>query len=438
LPSKPDRVVHAKPVVYKNFDVPQPALLRNTGSALEIELKGDKPPIQWGIYSHEKSRYKMFKIIIHWGKENNKGAEHSIGGEQFAAELQSLKYNADKYKSPEQALGKPGGILIGSTVLKASKKSSNSDWDLFVRQAAECSGTSKPVKFELDPKMFDKFEGRDYYMYEGSLTTPPCSEKVLHVVDKEPLFISEEVLEALRHLKSESGEDMCDNLRPIQPLNRRKVTLVKVNEDHHDHEDEHHEVKWYGTVHRDNWDVEDNSGRGDHHSNDRFMDEDSGRRDYHSNDRFMDENSGRRDYHSKDRLMDENSGRRDYHSNNRFMDHHSGRRDYHSKDRFMEDNSGGRDYHRYDQFMDGNSGRRDYHRYDRLMDDNYGRGDYHSNDIMDDRDYKNGHNDEDENYRQEFDQYRFRPMEDGHDRYRFIMEDSKDRSRPRGGYPVMS
>merc|ERR1719153_1919764 len=40
LPAKPHHIVHAKPVTYKNFNIPQPALLRNTGTALELELMG--------------------------------------------------------------------------------------------------------------------------------------------------------------------------------------------------------------------------------------------------------------------------------------------------------------------------------------------------------------------------------------------------------------
>ena len=57
----------------------------------------------------------------------------------------------------------------------------------------------------------------DYYKYEGSLTTPPCSEGVQWHVVKSPLTMSEEQLLAFQSLFSV-------NARPVQPLNTRKVT----------------------------------------------------------------------------------------------------------------------------------------------------------------------------------------------------------------------
>merc|ERR1719348_373083 len=321
LPSKPHHVVHAKPVTYKNFNIAQPALLRNTGTALEIELKGDKLPTNTGIYRNERTRFKMFKVVIHWGKENAKGAEHSIGGEQFCAEIEGLKYN-DKYKSPEEALGRPGGILSSSTLLKVSKKSSSAMWEKLVAKLPECSGTSKPVEVELDADFFWHDERHDYYLYEGSLTTPPCSENVVQQVFMDIAYISEHALEALRRVKNEKGEDVCDNFRPIQPLNKRKVTLVKETGHAHQYEQD---------------------------DSDRFMDDHSGRRDSHRNDQSMGDHSG------NERFMDDDSGRRDYHSNDRFMDDHSG------NERFMDDHSGLRDYYRNDRFMDDHPGRRDYH-----------------------------------------------------------------------------
>jgi len=404
LPSKPHHVVHAKPVTYKNLNIPQPALLRNTGTALEIVLKGDKLPTNTGIYKNERTRYKLFKVVVHWGKENARGAEHSIGGEQFCAEIKTLKYN-DKYKSPEEALGRPDGILSSSTLLKVSKesshekvskKSSTAKWEELVSKLPKCSGTSKPVEVLLDADFFWHEERHDYYLYEGSLTTPPCSENVVQQVFTDIAYISEHALEALRRVKNEKGEDVCDNFRPIQPLNKRKVTLVK--ETGHAHQYEQDDSDRFMDDHSGRMDYHRNDQfMGDHSGNERFMDDHSGHRDYHfnnrfmsdhsGNERFMDDHSGRRDYHSNDRFMDDHSGHRDYHFNDRFMSDHSGnerfmddhsrRRDYYSNDRFMDDHSGRRDYHGIDRFMDDHSGHRDYHRNDRFMDDHPGRRDYH-------------------------------------------------------------
>ena len=57
---------------------------------------------------------------------------------------------------------------------------------------------------------------RSYYRYNGSLTTPPCSENVLWTVMSEPIEFSKEQIETFTNLYR-------NNNRPIQKLHRRFV-----------------------------------------------------------------------------------------------------------------------------------------------------------------------------------------------------------------------
>lgn len=59
-------------------------------------------------------------------------------------------------------------------------------------------------------------EDRGYYSYEGSLTTPPCSEGVRWIVLKNPIELSEKQLGAFQAL-------FPVNARPVQPLGERMV-----------------------------------------------------------------------------------------------------------------------------------------------------------------------------------------------------------------------
>lgn len=62
---------------------------------------------------------------------------------------------------------------------------------------------------------------RSYYRYDGSLTTPPCSEGVIWLVMTNPIEISQEQLGAFQQIHS-------GNFRPVQPLNEREF-LVSAN-----------------------------------------------------------------------------------------------------------------------------------------------------------------------------------------------------------------
>lgn len=61
---------------------------------------------------------------------------------------------------------------------------------------------------------------RRYYDYDGSLTTPPCSEQVHWMVLAQPVQVSREAIRRFRQLYSA-------NARPVQPLNGRVVRVSR-------------------------------------------------------------------------------------------------------------------------------------------------------------------------------------------------------------------
>ncbi len=58
---------------------------------------------------------------------------------------------------------------------------------------------------------------RQYHFYNGSLTTPPCSEGVVWLVLQEPLEVSKEQLDTFRATMGFA------NNRPVQPVNSRVI-----------------------------------------------------------------------------------------------------------------------------------------------------------------------------------------------------------------------
>jgi carbonic anhydrase len=62
--------------------------------------------------------------------------------------------------------------------------------------------------------------GPGHYTFEGSLTTPPCSESVTWYVLKHPVSVSTEEVTRFSKLYR-------DNARPVQPLNDRVVKVTR-------------------------------------------------------------------------------------------------------------------------------------------------------------------------------------------------------------------
>jgi len=64
---------------------------------------------------------------------------------------------------------------------------------------------------------------KDYWTYNGSLTTPPCAESVTWFVFKELIYASEKQMQNFRLLQANEKVKIVDNFRPVFPLNGRVV-----------------------------------------------------------------------------------------------------------------------------------------------------------------------------------------------------------------------
>ena len=60
----------------------------------------------------------------------------------------------------------------------------------------------------------------DYYTFEGSLTTPPCSRKITWVVFTHPITASPT---QIQQLQAEFQGGKSNYFRPVQPINHRPM-----------------------------------------------------------------------------------------------------------------------------------------------------------------------------------------------------------------------
>ncbi|KAL0404875.1 UNVERIFIED_CONTAM: Alpha carbonic anhydrase 7 [Sesamum radiatum] len=178
---------------------PTYVLLKNKGHDIEVEW--EKGPAGGIIINGDE-----FKLLqCHW----HIPAEHTVNGFRFDMELHIVHANNQ------------GNIAVVGILYKLGPADDflaklTGYLPLATPEGYPVNGTINPSKIEIP--------GRKYYRYNGSLTTPPCSENVIWTVFKEVKTVSREQIQALKDAVHDGN---TGNARPIQPTNGRTVYAFK-------------------------------------------------------------------------------------------------------------------------------------------------------------------------------------------------------------------
>jgi len=111
-------------------------------------------------------------------------------------------------------LDKDGNIAVLAIMFEEGKENKElaKFWDNMTTKAGEIKELKlSKIANALLPKE------KNYYRFNGSLTTPPCTEGVRWFVFKEPLTISKEQIAKFHNIMH------VNNNRPIQPLDARVI-----------------------------------------------------------------------------------------------------------------------------------------------------------------------------------------------------------------------
>lgn len=162
----------------------------NNGHTIQINYPGGDT-LALGDEAYELVQY-------HFHNES----EHTVAGKHFPMEMHLVHKSAD------------GRLAVVGVLI--AEGAHNTAFDPVWANLPKVKGveTHLPaVKVDVDALLP---AARTSYRYDGSLTTPPCSEVVKWIVMTTPIQLSKEQIGAFTAL-------IRDNNRPVQPLNGRPV-----------------------------------------------------------------------------------------------------------------------------------------------------------------------------------------------------------------------
>lgn len=168
-------------------------------STLEISLESDgiSAHINSGSYTRvNRDRYQLKEIRF------RTPAEHLVNGYRYPAEIQLMHQHGD--------------AMAVFSVFVQEGGSANPTLSEIINNAPDQIGETNTFRRRrLDTALLLP-GSKGFFVYDGSLSSQPCTEQVTRIVMKTPIVASREQLLALRSL---SG----DTARPVQPLGQRTV-----------------------------------------------------------------------------------------------------------------------------------------------------------------------------------------------------------------------
>ncbi|XP_008067458.1 carbonic anhydrase 5A, mitochondrial [Carlito syrichta] len=207
-----------------SYDAASCLYIWNTGYLFQVEF--DETAKGSGISGGPlENHYRLKQFHFHWGAADEWGSEHTVDGRAHPAELHLVHWNSVKYQSYKDAVMGENGLAVIGVFLKLGAP--HETLQELVDVLPEIK--HKDTRVALGP--FDPSRllpaCQDYWTYGGSLTTPPLTESVTWIIQKQPIEVAQSQLSAFRALLfSAPGEEeklMVDNYRLLQPLMDRKV-----------------------------------------------------------------------------------------------------------------------------------------------------------------------------------------------------------------------
>nr|KAF6406235.1 carbonic anhydrase 11 [Molossus molossus] len=200
--------------------------LYNTGRHVSF-LPAPRPVVNVSggplLYSHRLSELRLL-----FGARDGAGSEHQINHQGFSAEVQLIHFNQELYGNLSAASRGPNGLAILSLFVNVAGSSNPFLSRLLNRDTITRISYKNDAYFLQDLSLELLFpESFGFITYQGSLSTPPCSETVTWILIDRALNITSLQMHSLRLLSqnppSQIFQSLSGNGRPLQPLAHRAL-----------------------------------------------------------------------------------------------------------------------------------------------------------------------------------------------------------------------
>ncbi|XP_078393784.1 carbonic anhydrase-like [Cetorhinus maximus] len=167
--------------------------------------------------------FKLLQFHFHMGDGSrmDQGSEHRINHQGYPVEMHLVFWNI-KYLNSDQAMKSPEGLAVIAVFFKVTS-SLNAALDPIIKMLPHVGYMGKTRTLSLNLDKIIPWKLAPFYRYEGSLTTPPCTENVIWTVIERPMSMS---ISQYKTLVNTLNWDR-NSYRPVQHLNGRKVTYCE-------------------------------------------------------------------------------------------------------------------------------------------------------------------------------------------------------------------
>jgi len=174
----------------------------------------------------DDAQYRFRQLHVHWGSRNDYGSEHSVDGIQYPLEMhlvhQLLDYDFYPTKNYNQLAVIGLFFVVGKDNRFLQDLILTLPYLTIVNKNMKVNARGENGLIDILPSDLESF-----YVYNGSLTTPPCNETVRWIIMKEIQEISESQLNLIRaafpKLPTNSRQQQQRNSRIIYTSNSKPM-----------------------------------------------------------------------------------------------------------------------------------------------------------------------------------------------------------------------